>query len=199
MAIRACNITNRPFTERECSTQTQAMWVLLCVSGDYQACIPVISLAQQVWNKFLSLFLTINVGCLFSWGATIWGVLHSNSMLYEANHVHEAMLVYNKILISVSLFQQPWRHVRSVHVWKTMITVTLWTFLKCRCNQLYDASNIGLLDVLLKIWEKLLAVVRSQYDYGASENVNKRRDKLRHLWRKLPLFVVLDQGPQWNY
>ena len=80
-----------------------------------------------------------------------------------------------------------------------MITVTLWTFLKCRCNQLYDASNIGLLDVLLKIWEKLLAVVRSQYDYGASENVNKRRDKLRHLWRKLPLFVVLDQGPQWNY
>ena len=63
-------------------------------------------LAQQVWNKVLSLFLTINVGCLFSWGAAIWGVLHSSLMLYEADNIHEAIAVHNRRLISLSSFQQ---------------------------------------------------------------------------------------------
>ena len=61
--------------------------------------------AQQVWNKVMSLFLTINVDCLFSWGSMMWGVLHSNLMLYEANDVHEATMVHNRILILVSPFQ----------------------------------------------------------------------------------------------
>ena len=51
------------------------------------------SIAQQVWNKVLSLFLTINVGCLFSWGSTVWGVLHSSLLLYEADDVIEAKTV----------------------------------------------------------------------------------------------------------
>ena len=66
---------------------------------------------QQVWNKVLSLFLTINVGCLFSWGSAMWGVLHSSLMLYEANDVQEAMMVQNRILILVSPFQQPRKQV----------------------------------------------------------------------------------------
>ena len=71
-----------------------------------------------------------------------------------------------------------------------MTTITLWALWKCRCNQLYDATNLGLSYVLLEIWEKLLAVVRGQYDNmdGSPENHNKRRKKLLHLWRKLPLF-----------
>ena len=54
------------------------------------------SFAQQVWKKVVSLFLTINVGCLFSWGSAMWGVLHSGLMLYEANDVHEAMTIHNR-------------------------------------------------------------------------------------------------------
>ena len=65
------------------------------------------SLAQQVWNKVLSLFLTINAGCLFSWGSTVWGVLHSSLLLYEADDAPEAMTVINRHLIIVSPFQQP--------------------------------------------------------------------------------------------
>ena len=49
-------------------------------------------------DKVLSLFLTINVSCMFSWGATMWGVLHSRLMLYEADDVHEAIMVHNPFL-----------------------------------------------------------------------------------------------------
>ena len=49
----------------------------------------------------------INVGCLLSWGATVWGILQSNLMLYEADDVQEAMPVHNRRLISVTPFQQP--------------------------------------------------------------------------------------------
>ena len=34
-------------------------------------------------------------------------------MLYEADDVHEAMMVHNRILILVSLFPQPRKHVQS--------------------------------------------------------------------------------------
>ena len=61
-------------------------------------------LAQQVWKNVLSLFPTINVGCLFSWEAAARGVIHSSLMLYEANYIHEAMTIHNRRLISVSLF-----------------------------------------------------------------------------------------------
>ena len=56
-------------------------------------------------------------------------------------------------------------------------------------------------DVLLEIWENLVAVVRGQYDnmHGSPETVNKRKKKLLHLWKKLPLFSESTQGPQWNY
>ena len=79
--------------------------------------------------------------------------------------------------------------------------VKLWVLWKCGCGRLYDAANLGPLDVLLEIWETLLTVVHGQYDnmYGSAENAHKRRTKLLHLWRKLPFFVVSSQGPQWNY
>ena len=82
-------------------------------------------LAQQVWNKVISLFLTINVGYLFSWGSEMWGVLHASLMLYEANNVQKAMMVHNIILILVSPFRQPRKQVRSVQVWKTVTTIKL--------------------------------------------------------------------------
>ena len=47
----------------------------------------------------------------------MWGVLHSNLMLYEANDVEEAMMVHNRILILVSPFQQPQKQGQSVQVW----------------------------------------------------------------------------------
>ena len=90
----------------------------------------------------------------------MWGVLHSSLMLYEADDIHEAMMVHNRRLILVSPFQQPRKQVRSVQVWKTVTMVTLWALWKCRCNRLYDVANLRLLDVLLEIWENLLAVVR---------------------------------------
>ena len=109
--------------------------------------------AQQVWNKVMSLFLTINVDCLFSWGSMMWGVLHSNLMLYEANDVHEAMTIHNRILILVGPFRQPRKQVRSVQIWKIVTTLTLWALWKYRCNRLYDMTDIHLSDVLLEIWE----------------------------------------------
>ena len=158
-------------------------------------------LAQQVWNKVLSLFLTINVGCLFSWGAAVWGILHSSLMLYEADDVQEAMTVHNRRLISVTPFQQPRKQMRSVQIWKTVTTITLWVLWKCRCSRLYDAAKFGIPEVLFEIWETLLTVVRGQYDNmsGSPENILKKRMKLLHLWRKVPLFVMTNQRPQWNY
>ena len=87
---------------------------------------------------------------------------------------------------------------QSVQIWKTVSTVMLRALWKCRCNRLYDAANIHLLDVLLEIWENLLAVVRGQYDdmHGSLESVNKRRKKLLHLWEMLPLFTMSTQECQ---
>ena len=124
---------------------------------------------QLVWNhnwnhkptkKCGLIHLTIDVGCLFSWGLTMWGALHSSLMLYEANDVQEAMMVHNRILILVSPFQQPRKQVWSVQIWKTMTTITLWALWKCRCNRRYDATYQCLLDVLHEIWENLVAIVR---------------------------------------
>ena len=131
----------------------------------------------------------------------MWGVLHSSLMLYEANDVQEAMMVQNRRLILVSPFQQPRKQVRSAQIWKTMTTITLWALWKCRCNRRYDAIYQCLSDVLREIWENLVAVVRGQYDnmQGSPETVNKRKKKLLHLWKKLPLFSDSTQGPQWNY
>ena len=117
-------------------------------------------LAQQVW----SLFLTISVGCLFSWGLAMWGVLHYSLMLYDANDVQEARMVHNRLLILVNPFQQPRKQVRLVQMWKTMTTITLWVLCKWHCSWLYDEVDKRLSDVLLEIWENLLAVVCSQYD-----------------------------------
>ena len=86
------------------------------------------------------------------------GVLHSSPMLYEVNDVHEAMSINNRILVLVSPFQQPRKHVWPIQIWKTMNTITLWH------NRLCDATNIHLSYVLLEIWENLLVVVRGQYD-----------------------------------
>ena len=111
------------------------------------------------------------------------------------------MIVHNRILILVSPFQQPGKQVRSIQVWKTMTMVMLWALWKCRCNRLNDATDLHLSDVLVEIWENLLTVVHGQYDnmHGSLENVNKRRKKVLQLWRKLPVFVVSEEGPQWNY
>ena len=138
------------------------------------------SIAQQVWNKVLSLFLTINVGCLFSWGSTVWGVLHSSLLLYEADDALEAKTVINRHLISVSLFQQPRKQMCVAHVWKTVSTITLWTLWKYRCKRRYDSIIPLLSDILPELWESLLAVVRGQYDNmsGSSEVVLKKRKKL---------------------
>ena len=61
-----------------------------------------------------------------------------------------------------------------------MTMVMLWVLWKCRCSRLYDATNLGPLDVLVEIWEKLLIVVHGQYDnvYGSPENVHKKMTKL---------------------
>ena len=122
-------------------------------------------------------------------------------MLYEADDFHEARMVQHGRLILVSPFQQPRKHVWYVHVRKIVSTVMLWVLWKCRCSRLYDATNRGPSYVLLEIWETLLTVVRGQDDnmYGSPENVHKRTAKLLHLSRKLPLFVVSNQGPQWSY
>ena len=84
---------------------------------------------------------------------------------------------------------------------KTMTTITLWALWKCRCNWRYDAIYQCLSDVLREIWENLVAVVRGQYDnmQGSPETVNKRKKKLLHIWKKLPLFSESTQGSQWNY
>ena len=68
-----------------------------------------------------------------------------------------------------------------------MTTVILWVLRKCRCSRIYDASHLGSLDVLLKIWETLLIVVCGQYDnmYGSPENVHKRRTKLLHFMEEV--------------
>ena len=48
-----------------------------CYCGDMQEttkhALWSYSLAHHVWNKVPSLFLTINGGCRFPWGSTIWG------------------------------------------------------------------------------------------------------------------------------
>ena len=122
-------------------------------------------------------------------------------MGYEANNVQEAITVRNRILILVSSFQQPRKQVWSIQIWKTVTTITLWALWKCWCNQRYDATYQCLSDVLREIWENLLAVVRGQYNnmQGSLAIVNKRKKKLLHLWKKLPLFTESSQGPQWNY
>ena len=57
----------------------------------------------------MSLFLTINVGCLFSWGSMMWGVLHSSLMLYEANDVHEANVRDKAVSAEVQATSWWWR------------------------------------------------------------------------------------------
>ena len=49
--------------------------------------------------------------------------------------------------------------------------------------------------------KNLLVLVRGQYDnmQGSLDNVNKRRKKLLYLWKKLPLFTMSTQEPQWQY
>ena len=86
-------------------------------------------------------------------------------------------------------------------IWKTVSTVTLWTLWKYRCKRRYDSIVPLLSDILLELWDNLLAVVRGQYDNmsGPSEVVLKKRKKLLQLWRKLPLFTISSQGPIWKY
>ena len=114
---------------------------------------------------------------------------------------HKAMMVHNRRLILVSPFQQPRKHMRSIHIWKTVTTVTLWVLWKCRCSRLYDATNLGSLDVLLEIWETLLTVVCGHYDnmYGSPKLFIREGQSIFTYGGSCPLFVVLDQGPQWNY
>ena len=127
--------------------------------------------------------------------------LRVSSMANPSNttlQMNTLRLVHNRRLILVSPFPQPWKQVWSAQVWKTMTTITLWALW---CNRLYDVVDQCLLDVLLEIWENLLVVVHNQYDnmQGSPEIVNKRRKKLLHLWKKLPLFTESTQGPQWHY
>ena len=51
--------------------------------------------------------------------------------------------------------------------------------------------DIHLSDVLFETWENLLAVVCGNYDnmQVSPDAVNKKRKKLLHLWKKLPMFT----------
>ena len=76
--------------------------------------------SQHEGNRFTLLISTITKSsCDFMYRGLIF-------MLYEANDVHEAMTVHNRILISVNQFWQPRKQVRSVQIWKTVTTVMLW-------------------------------------------------------------------------
>ena len=97
------------------------------------------SLAQHVWNIAISLFLTINAVFLFSWGSTVFGVLHSNLLLYKVDDAPKAMTVINQHLILVPPFQQPRKQLYATHVWKTVSTVTLWILWKYHCKRRYDS------------------------------------------------------------
>ena len=57
-----------------------------------------------------------------------------------------------------------------------------------RCNRLYDATCLRFSDVLLEVWENLLAVVCGQYDHmdGSLENVNKRKQKFLYYTENCP-------------
>ena len=81
-----------------------------------------------------------------------------------------------------------------VQILKTVSTIILWVLWKYRCNRLYDGVDIHLSDVLFELWENLLAVVRGQYDnmQGSPDTVNKKRKKVR-------LFTMVAQEPQWQY
>ena len=53
----------------------------------------------------------------------------------------------------------------------------------------------------VKEQKNLLAIVRGQYDnlQGSPDIVNKKKKKLLHLWKKVPLFTMSTQEPQWQY
>ena len=55
------------------------------------------------------------------------------------------------------------------------------------CNRLYDAANLRLSDVLLEIWDNLLAAVRGQYHdmHGTLETVNKEKEEASSLMEKV--------------
>ena len=111
------------------------------------------SLAQQVWNKVLSLFLTINAGCLFSWGSTVWGVLHSSLLLYEADDAPEAMSPHFNNLVSKT---------RATHVWKTISTITLWKYDRCKRRHV---SIISLLSNITIYWVLRMLFLRKGKKY----------------------------------
>ena len=101
--------------------------------------------------------MTINAGCLFSWGSTIWGVLHSSLLLYEVDDAPEATTVINRHLIIVSPFQQPRKQMRATHVWKIVSTITLWILWMYHCKRRYDSIIPLLSYILLELWKSLLA------------------------------------------
>ena len=146
-------------------------------------------------------FMTINAGCLFSQGSTVWGVLHFSHLLYEAYDAPEAMTVINRHLITISPFQQPRKQVRATHVWKIVSTITLWILWKYRCKRRYNSIIPLLSHILSELWGSLLAVVLGQYDNmpDSSEVVFKNKKRLLHLWRKLPLLIISSQGRMWKY
>ena len=113
-------------------------------------------------------------------GSTVWGVLHSSVFLYEADDAPEAMTAIKRHLVSISPFQQPRKKMHATHVWKTISTITLWILWKYCCKRRYDSIIPLPSDILLELWESLLAVVRGQYDNmsGSSEVVLKKRKKL---------------------
>ena len=84
--------------------------------------------------------------------------------MYEADDAIEAKTIANRHLISVCPFQQPRKQMRAAQVWKTVSTVTLWTLWKYQCKRRYDSITPLLSDILLELWDNLLAIVRGQYD-----------------------------------
>ena len=111
------------------------------------------------------------------------GVLHSSLLLHEADDALEAKTVINRHLISVSPFQQPRKQMHATQVWKTVSTARLWTLWKYQCKRRYDSIAPLLSDILLELWDNLLAVVRGQYDNMSvpSKVVLKKRKKLLQL------------------
>ena len=138
----------------------------------------------------------------FSWGATLWGVLHGEVMKYETMHAsHVFRFSYENLsLTSFPSSIQRFR-IKNLVIWHTITSLALWIIWKARCDYVFNNVHIHLNSMRIEFWMLFVHTLRGQYDdlQGSDEVLWQQQVAFKNRWQGLHLVSYTTIGLKWNY
>ena len=123
-------------------------------------------------------------------------------MRYESTHVsHVFHFSHGHLYLTSFPFSIPRFRIENLVIWRTIMSLALWTIWKMRCKVVFNNAHIHLRTMLIEFWLLFVHTIRGQYDdlQGSADALRQRQVDFKKQWCGLHLFSDTTSGMSWNY